>query len=118
MSGSLARCEAQEVNTIGWLRTYGRRYPGPDLRKPVRAEQKRLAMRLYASAMDRRVREAACEAAASMPEARDIPEWATPGESQDEIREPRQAESGSPKEGSGSILAPLRGARSQDAETG
>jgi hypothetical protein len=89
VSGSLARCEAGEGDTIGWLRTNDWRSPGYDANKPVMAEQRRLAMRLYASSMDRRLREAACEAAATMPEARDIPECATPGESQDEMREPR-----------------------------
>jgi len=37
-------------------------------------ERRRVAMRLYASAMDREFHEAACEAAAPMPGARDIPE--------------------------------------------
>ena len=39
-------------------------------------ERRRLAMRLYASAMDPEFQVAACEVAATMPEARDIPECA------------------------------------------
>jgi hypothetical protein len=41
-------------------------------------ERHRLAMRLYASAPDAEFRRAACEAAAGMPESRDIPECASP----------------------------------------
>ncbi len=87
--GSFARCVGGENDTIGWLRMYDWPYYSSDPSKPATAGQKRLAMRLYASAMDLRVREAACQAAASMPEARDIPECATPGESQDQTRQPR-----------------------------
>ncbi|MBI2816102.1 MAG: hypothetical protein HYX72_04095 [Acidobacteria bacterium] len=39
-------------------------------------ERRRMTMRLYTSAMDPDVRKAACEDAAQMPEARDIPECA------------------------------------------
>ena len=41
-------------------------------------ETRRIAMRLYASAMDPEFRVAACEVAATMPEARDIPECSDP----------------------------------------
>jgi hypothetical protein len=71
-----ARCEAQEVNTIGWLRTNNWSLPpgGGDYGWSPSAGRRRLAVRLYASAMDANVRTAACAAAATMPEARDIPE--------------------------------------------
>jgi len=72
---ALARCEAQEVNTIGWLRTNNWSLPpgGGDYGWSPSAGRRRLAVRLYASAMDANVRTAACAAAATMPEARDIP---------------------------------------------
>jgi hypothetical protein len=75
VSMELARCEAQEQNTIGWLRAN----KWPDLSQGWSAspERHRLAMRLFASAMDPDFRAAACAAAAGMSEARDIPECET-----------------------------------------
>jgi len=74
VSGALARCEAQEQDTIGWLRT--NKWPDSAVAHgwPATPERHRLAMRLYASAMDPEFRAAACAAAVAMPEARDIPE--------------------------------------------
>lgn len=77
---ALARCEAQEVNTIGWLRTNNWSLPpGSEYGWSPTAERRRLAVRLYASAMDANVRTAACAAAATMPEAHDIPECGASG---------------------------------------
>jgi hypothetical protein len=80
VSAALARCEAEEGNTIGWLRM--NKWPGSEVGRgwPVTPERHRLAMRLYASAMDPTFRAAACADAAVMPEARDIHEC-EPGKS-------------------------------------
>lgn len=74
VSEALARCEAQEGNTIGWLRL--NKWPSSEVGRgwPATPERHRLAMRLFASAMDPDFRAAACAAAVVMPEARDIPE--------------------------------------------
>lgn len=75
---ALARCEAQEQDTIGWLRTNNWSLPpGSEYGWSPTAKRHRLAVRLYASAMDVNLRAAACAAAATMPEARDIPECAS-----------------------------------------
>jgi hypothetical protein len=82
VSGALARCEAQEGNTIGWLRT--NKWPDSAVAYgwPATPERHRLAMRLYASAMDLDFRAAACAAAAVMPEAQDIPECEASGKAE------------------------------------
>jgi hypothetical protein len=79
--GALARCEAQERNTIEWLRANG--WPDSAVARgwPASPERHRLAMRLFASAMDPDFRAAACAAALEMPEARDIHECETPARS-------------------------------------
>ena len=75
VSRALAGCEAQEGGIIGWLRTNSWTLPpGDEYGWLPTTERRRLAMRLYASAMDPKFRAAACEAAATMPELRDIPE--------------------------------------------
>jgi hypothetical protein len=73
-----ARCEAWEPGNIAFLRE--RHWPIPPDQDGWRItpERHRLAMRLYASALDDRFRAAACESAATMPEARDIPECSAP----------------------------------------
>ncbi|MGD0136191.1 MAG: hypothetical protein ABSE57_29455 [Bryobacteraceae bacterium] len=79
VSGALARCEAQEQDTIGWLRTNHWPDPAVPLGWLATPQRHRLAMRLFASAMDPDFRAAACSAAAVMSEARDIPECETSG---------------------------------------
>jgi hypothetical protein len=76
---ALARCEAQESGTIAWLQANN--WPDPavsDGWQPS-SERHRLAMRLFASAMDPDFRTAACAAAATMPEAHDLPECGSSG---------------------------------------
>ena len=74
VTAALARCEAQKESAIAFYRSNG--WLDPTISEGWRpnAERHRLAMRLYASAMDPDFRAAACEAAADMPEAHDIPE--------------------------------------------
>lgn len=70
-------CEAEERDQIRRLRSNDlpmRGFYGWSLTP----EHRRGAMRLYASAMDLEFHVAACEVAASMPEARDIPECSLP----------------------------------------
>ena len=73
-----ARCETWEPGNIASLRE--RHWPIPPIQDGWRTtpERHRLAMRLYASALDDSFRAAACESAATMPEARDIPECSAP----------------------------------------
>lgn len=70
----LEYCEASTPETISDLRAAN--WPLADFESSwsVTPERHRLAMRLYASAIDAEFHRAACEAAFSMPEARDIPE--------------------------------------------
>jgi hypothetical protein len=70
-------CEARTTAEIDYARQNNWRWPafGDGWRQTP--ERRRLGMRLYASAMDPEFRRAACAAAASMPEARDIPECST-----------------------------------------
>ncbi len=77
VSQSLARCEAQEQGTIAWLRANHWPDPAVPLGWSATPQRHRLAMRLFASAMDPDFRTAACSAAALMSEARDIPECQT-----------------------------------------
>jgi hypothetical protein len=81
VSEALTRCEAQEGNTIESLRM--NKWPGSEVGRgwPATPERHRLAMRLFASAMDPDFRAAACADAAVMPEARDIPECEALGKS-------------------------------------
>jgi len=75
---ALRSCEAQERELIRRLRSNDlplRGFYGWSLTP----EHRRDAMRVYASAMDLEFREAACEIAATMPEARDIPECPVSG---------------------------------------
>lgn len=72
IAGELSRCERSTPANIEWLRT--RKWPltsFDQLRDPT-PERRRLEMRLYASATDPAFHKAACEAAAQMPEAKDI----------------------------------------------
>jgi hypothetical protein len=79
VTGELERCEAREEDTIGWLRANN--WPLPDgYGRRQTAERHRLAMRLYASAIDPSFHAAACTAAAAMPEVHDIPECGNSGE--------------------------------------
>ena len=73
---ALARCEAGEQSAIEFLRSKNWPLANFESCRPTTAANHRLVMRLYASAMDARFRTAACEDAATMPEARDIPECA------------------------------------------
>ncbi|MGH9628375.1 MAG: hypothetical protein ACRD7E_08565 [Bryobacteraceae bacterium] len=59
--------EIRQLRANNWLLTFNHGWQDT-------SERRRMTMRLYASAMDRQFHEAACEAAATMPEARDIPE--------------------------------------------
>jgi hypothetical protein len=70
----LEYCEASAEEEISALR--GSNWPLPDSESSwsITPERHRLAMRLYASAIDAEFHKAACEAAFSMPEARAIPE--------------------------------------------
>jgi hypothetical protein len=70
----LANCEAEEQDKIGWLRANSWPDPAVPLGWSATPQRHRLAMRLFASAMDPDFRAAACAAAAVMPESRDIPE--------------------------------------------
>lgn len=67
-------CEARTTAEIDYARQNNWRWPFFDDGWRQTPERRRLTMRLYASAMDREFQQAACEAAASMPEAGDIPE--------------------------------------------
>ena len=69
-----AHCEASAREEISGLRAAN--WPLPDFESgwSLTPERRRLAMRLYASAIDTEFHQAACEAAFSVPEARDIPE--------------------------------------------
>lgn len=70
----LSRCEQNEPYEIAQLRSKNWPLPSFDYGRDPTPERHRLAMRLYASSTDPALRKAACEAAATMPEARDIPE--------------------------------------------
>jgi hypothetical protein len=74
VTAALGRCEAQKESEIAFYRSNGWLDPTISHGWPPTAERHRLAMRLYASAMDPNFRAAACEATATMPEAHDIPE--------------------------------------------
>jgi hypothetical protein len=78
LAQSLADCEAWTTERIESLRSrnWSLRYFDDGWRQTP--ERHRLAMRLYASAMDAKFHKAACDAAVNMPEARDIPECSTP----------------------------------------
>jgi hypothetical protein len=73
----LRRCELNRPYEIARLRSENWPSPFYWLRDPA-PERHRLAMRIYASATDPSFHKAACTAAATMPEARDIPECAPP----------------------------------------
>jgi len=70
----LRTCGGETALLIQDLRTNNWPLPLPDFGRRRTAERYRLAMRFYASGMDHELQTAACEAAKSMPEARDIPE--------------------------------------------
>ena len=74
---ALGSCESLSRGLIGSLRSSdlsgGRLYG-----LPLSPKHRRETIRVYASAMDPGVRLAACEVAATTPEARDIPECAAP----------------------------------------
>lgn len=70
----LEYCEASTPETIADLRAANWPLPDSESSWTITPERHRLALRLYASAMDAEFHQAACEAALSMPEARDIPE--------------------------------------------
>jgi hypothetical protein len=74
----VAQCKADLTGQINAFRREG--WPLLTYGWGQTAERHRLAMRLYASATEPPFHDAACEAAAAMPEARDIPECATPPE--------------------------------------
>jgi hypothetical protein len=74
VTAALARCEAQKESAIAFYRSKGWLDPTISEGWPPTIERHRLAMRLFASAMDADFRAAACQAAATMPEAHDIPE--------------------------------------------
>ena len=74
VNGLLARCQAWEEGAIGFSRMNHWADPAIAYGWTATPERHRLAMRLFASAMDSDFRAAACEAAVAMPEARDIPE--------------------------------------------
>jgi hypothetical protein len=77
LTKAFKRCEAETQELILRLRSNDlpqRGFYGWSLTP----EHRRGAMRLYASAMDPEFQNAACEVAATMPEARDIPECAGP----------------------------------------
>jgi len=67
-------CEARTTAEIDYARQNNWRCPFFDDGWRQTPERRRLTMRLYVSAMDPEFQKAACAAAASMPEARDIPE--------------------------------------------
>jgi hypothetical protein len=77
---ALARCEAGEAGAIAFFRAHNWPTSNVPFQYPWRdtPERHRLAMRLFASAMDPDFHAAACSAAAAMPEAKDIPECAQP----------------------------------------
>ncbi len=70
----LEYCEASTPELISGLRAANWPLPDSESNWSITPERRRLAMRLYASAIDADFHQAACEAAFSMPEARDIPE--------------------------------------------
>lgn len=70
----LTRCEIWERDSIAWLRAHNWPIPPNEYGWQTTPERHRLAMRLFASALDSDFHAAACESAAKMPEARDIPE--------------------------------------------
>jgi hypothetical protein len=69
-------CEARMEDSIAFHRS--RNWPLFLFGWSETPERRRLAMRLYASATDPEFHKAACDAAATMPEARDIPECPVP----------------------------------------
>jgi hypothetical protein len=69
----IERCEVRTARLLDDLRS-NHVHGGYSYGTSLRLENGRENMRVYASAMDAQVRKAACEAAAGMPEARDIPE--------------------------------------------
>jgi hypothetical protein len=89
IAGSLSRCEQNAPYKIEWLRSKNWPLPTSDGDRDPTPDRHRLAMRLYASATDSALHKAACEAAATMPEARDIPECdAGPREAPRSSRQP------------------------------
>ena len=76
LEGRYRDCMAAEPQRIEWQRTHGWRAHWLLGGLPDTAENRRNAMRLFASAMDKAFRDAACAAARGTPEARDIPECA------------------------------------------
>jgi hypothetical protein len=74
IAAQLSRCEQSGPDKIEWLRSKRWPLPGFDHGRDPTPARHRLAMRLYASATDPALHKAACEAAATMPEARDMPE--------------------------------------------
>lgn len=82
VNAAFARCEARKEAAIAFYRSNGWLDPTVSEGWAPTAERHRLAMRLFASAMDPDFRAAACTAAATMPEANDIPECKPSGKTQ------------------------------------
>ena len=76
IAAELRRCEENGPYQIEWLRAKKWPLPHFDHGRDPTPERHRLAIRLYASATDPSFHSAACEAAATMPEAREIPKCA------------------------------------------
>jgi len=72
----LKTCGGERTLLIRDLRANHWPLPLPDFGRRSTAERHRLAMRFYAAGMDQELHAAACQAAASMPDASDIPECA------------------------------------------